>query len=83
MSTHVTSDELLHKVKTKFNAPSTLRLQYKDEDEEMVIMIDDDDFNMARQICRMRTNSSNPERMEIWYMPKDGDIILNEVRKTA
>ena len=66
MSTHVTSDELLHKVKTKFNAPSTLRLQYKDEDEEMVIMIDDDDFNMARQICRMRTNSSNPERMEIW-----------------
>ncbi|KAG2216705.1 hypothetical protein INT45_013628 [Circinella minor] len=66
MSTHVTFDELLHKVKTKFNAPSTLRLQYKDEDEEMVIMIDDDDLNMARQICRMRTNSSNPERMEIW-----------------
>ncbi|KAI9251506.1 hypothetical protein BDA99DRAFT_563770 [Phascolomyces articulosus] len=65
MSTHVTFDELLQKVKSKFNAPPSLRLQYKDEDDEMVIMIDDDDLNMARQICRMRTNG-HLERMEIW-----------------
>ncbi|KAI8137150.1 hypothetical protein BJV82DRAFT_547468 [Fennellomyces sp. T-0311] len=64
MSTTVTFDELLHKVRHKFNAPPTLRLQYKDEDDEMVIMIDDDDLSMARQICRMRNGS--PERMEIW-----------------
>ncbi|KAI9494742.1 hypothetical protein BDB00DRAFT_816886 [Zychaea mexicana] len=65
MPTHVTFDELLHKVRHKFNAPPSLRLQYKDEDDEMVIMIDDDDLSMARQICRMR-NGSSPERMEIW-----------------
>ncbi|CDS05545.1 hypothetical protein LRAMOSA08073 [Lichtheimia ramosa] len=66
MPTNITFDELLTRIRSKFNAPPTLRLQYKDEDDEMVIMIDDDDLSMARQICKMRNGDSGVERMEIW-----------------
>ncbi|KAI9312914.1 hypothetical protein BX666DRAFT_1983224 [Dichotomocladium elegans] len=66
MPTNVTFDELLDRIRFKFDAPETIRLQYKDEDDEMVIMIDDDDLNMARQISKMRSGDANIERMEIW-----------------
>ncbi|KAI8372778.1 uncharacterized protein BYT42DRAFT_518823 [Radiomyces spectabilis] len=59
----ITFDDLLLRIREKFKAPPTMRLQYKDEDDEMVLMIDDEDLNMARQINRLRNGM---EKMEIW-----------------
>lgn len=62
-----TFDELIHRVRDKLHAPPHTRLQYKDEDNEMVLMIDDDDLQMARQIHRVRhTQDLGVEKMEIW-----------------
>ncbi|KAI9299725.1 hypothetical protein BJ944DRAFT_273974, partial [Cunninghamella echinulata] len=63
----ITFEELITRVKEKLNAPANTRLQYKDEDNEMVLMIDDDDLQMARQIHRIRNNQDiGVEKMEIW-----------------
>jgi hypothetical protein len=60
-------DELRQRVREKFGAPPSVRLQYKDEDSEMVLMIDDDDLYMARQISRNHNNSDTGiEKMEMW-----------------
>ncbi|KAI7876640.1 uncharacterized protein EV154DRAFT_451416 [Mucor mucedo] len=59
----ISFDELKFRVRDKFGAPPSIRLQYKDEDNEMVLMIDDDDLFMARQVNR---SSSDVEKMEIW-----------------
>ncbi|CAO3634269.1 unnamed protein product [Cunninghamella blakesleeana] len=64
---NITFEELITRVREKLNAPSNTRLQYKDEDNEMVLMIDDDDLQMARQIHRIRNNQDlGVEKMEIW-----------------
>lgn len=60
----ISFDELKFRVRDKFGAPPSIRLQYKDEDKEMVLMIDDDDLFMARQVNR--SSSSDVEKMEIW-----------------
>lgn len=67
---NITFEDLLSRIKSKFNAPDTLRLQYKDEDDEMVLMIDEDDLHMARQISRARNGDSlsSGEKMEIWCL---------------
>ena len=62
----ISFDELKFRVRDKFNAPPTIRLQYKDEDDEMVLMIDDDDLFMARQVSHNRSNQSDIEKIEIW-----------------
>lgn len=62
---HTTFDEFLNRIRTKLNAPD-VRLQYKDEDDELVLMIDDDDLHMARQIARVRASPDGVERLEIW-----------------
>ncbi|KAI8329943.1 hypothetical protein BC941DRAFT_362131, partial [Chlamydoabsidia padenii] len=62
-----TFSELINRVREKLHAPPHARLQYKDEDNEMVLMIDDDDLQMARQIHRVRHNQDlGVEKMEIW-----------------
>lgn len=64
---NVTFDDLLTRVQAKFNAPNTIRLQYRDEDNEMVLMIDQDDLNMARRLARMRGNiTDSAEKLEFW-----------------
>lgn len=64
---NISFDELLSRIRSKFNGPPSLRLQYKDEDDEMVLMIDEDDLNLARHINRIRNGESGGvERMEIW-----------------
>ncbi|KAG0171764.1 hypothetical protein DFQ30_000447 [Apophysomyces sp. BC1015] len=65
---NITFEDLLNRVREKFNAPMTMRLQYKDEDEEFVLMIDEDDLKMARQINRIRSGDSGVEKMEIWCL---------------
>ncbi|KAI8380370.1 hypothetical protein BD560DRAFT_388060 [Blakeslea trispora] len=63
VSTAITFDELKHRIVDKFAAPPSIRLQYKDEDNEMVLMIDDDDLFMARQVNK---SASDLEKVEIW-----------------
>ncbi|ORZ17651.1 hypothetical protein BCR42DRAFT_412238 [Absidia repens] len=63
----ITFDALISRVREKLHAPAHTRLQYKDEDNEMVLMIDDDDLQMARQIYKVRNNQDlGVEKMEIW-----------------
>ncbi|GAA5816062.1 hypothetical protein MFLAVUS_009584 [Mucor flavus] len=59
----ISFDELKFRVREKLGAPPSIRLQYKDEDNEMVLMIDDDDLFMARQVNRSNTDI---EKMEVW-----------------
>ncbi|OBZ82018.1 hypothetical protein A0J61_09933, partial [Choanephora cucurbitarum] len=63
VSTAITFDELKSRIIDKFTAPPSIRLQYKDEDNEMVLMIDDDDLFMARQVNK---STSDLEKVEIW-----------------
>ncbi|KAI8355116.1 hypothetical protein EDC96DRAFT_466076 [Choanephora cucurbitarum] len=63
VSTAITFDELKSRIIDKFAAPPSIRLQYKDEDNEMVLMIDDDDLFMARQVNK---STSDLEKVEIW-----------------
>lgn len=63
VSNQITFDELKSRIQDKFGVPASIRLQYKDEDDEMVLMIDDDDLFMARQVNKI---SNELEKMEIW-----------------
>ncbi|KAL7313307.1 hypothetical protein PS15m_007067 [Mucor circinelloides] len=63
VSNQITFDELKSRIQEKFGVPASIRLQYKDEDDEMVLMIDDDDLFMARQVNKI---SNELEKMEIW-----------------
>ncbi|KAL9547480.1 hypothetical protein MBANPS3_006146 [Mucor bainieri] len=63
VSNQITFSELKARIQEKFNEPGPIRLQYKDEVDEMVLMIDDDDLRMARQLNKM---SNECEKMEIW-----------------
>ncbi|KAI8091199.1 uncharacterized protein B0P05DRAFT_526528 [Gilbertella persicaria] len=63
VSTSITFEELKMRIIDKFGAPPSIRLQYKDEDNEMVLMIDDDDLFMARQLNK---STSDLEKIEIW-----------------
>ncbi|KAI9251941.1 hypothetical protein BDA99DRAFT_521594 [Phascolomyces articulosus] len=62
--------ELLTRVRAKFNASESLRLQYKDEENVMVLMIDQDDLNMARYLSRERNAAMTQhpvlEKLELW-----------------
>lgn len=75
---NITFEDLLSRIKSKFNAPDTLRLQYKDEDDEMVLMIDEDDLHMARQISRARNGDSlsSGEKMEIWCLAWIANLVF-------
>ncbi|KAL0075727.1 hypothetical protein F4703DRAFT_1966600, partial [Phycomyces blakesleeanus] len=62
----ITFNELLGRVREKFGAPPSTRLQYKDEEEEMVLMIDDDDLHLVRQTSRQKHGDFGVEKIEIW-----------------
>lgn len=57
---NVTFSELVSKIQQKYNSPKPLRLKYKDEDQELVLMTDDDDLEFARSIVR------RPDRLDVW-----------------
>ncbi|KAF9969593.1 hypothetical protein BGZ73_007995 [Actinomortierella ambigua] len=61
--------ELMLKVQEKFQSDRPLRLKYKDEDNHMLSMIDDDDWLMAQQV-HMET-MGNLDRMELWVFDDD------------
>ncbi|OZJ05836.1 hypothetical protein BZG36_00905 [Bifiguratus adelaidae] len=68
----VTFDELVHQVQEKFDAPQPLRLKYKDEDDEFVLMIEQDDLDMCRKVHLIKdghqrgTPPPRVEKLEIW-----------------
>ncbi|KAG0235177.1 hypothetical protein BGW41_000887 [Actinomortierella wolfii] len=64
-----TLQELMQKVQEKFQSDRPLRLKYKDEDNHMLSMIDDDDWLMAQQV-HMET-MGNLDRMELWVFDDD------------
>lgn len=67
-------DDLLARIRVKFDSAQPLRLQYKDEENELVLMIDQDDLAMARHIARLRSNhktsqsSGGLEKLELWCL---------------
>ncbi|GAN07176.1 conserved hypothetical protein [Mucor ambiguus] len=68
-STDVNYQELKSRIVEKFKTYSnSIQLAYKDEEHEKVLIIDDDDLDMARQINRVRHQheQSAVEKLEIW-----------------
>ncbi|KAG1122541.1 hypothetical protein G6F42_011382 [Rhizopus arrhizus] len=68
-STDVDYQELKLRIAEKFRTnPDTIQLAYKDEEDEKVLIIDDEDLDMARQINRARHQhkQSAVEKLEIW-----------------
>ena len=70
VSAYISFHNLLYKIHEKFDVSSTLRIQYKDEDNVLVLMIDQDDLDLARQIARAQAKASNDgapvEKLELW-----------------
>ncbi|RUS13000.1 hypothetical protein BC937DRAFT_86512, partial [Endogone sp. FLAS-F59071] len=60
--------DLTRRVQEKFDAPSPLRLSYHDEENELVLMIDQEDFQMAKAISRAKETGAvgAVEKLELW-----------------
>ncbi|KAI9277568.1 hypothetical protein BY458DRAFT_453140 [Sporodiniella umbellata] len=70
VSSTITFDELVKKILEKFNIQDAILLNYKDEESEHVLLIDDEDLDLARQVSR-RTNVKNSlEKLELWCVVK-------------
>ncbi|CAO3703425.1 unnamed protein product [Rhizopus stolonifer] len=66
VSNTITFEQLTAKIQEKFSSPASILLKYKDEEDELVLLIDDDDLQIARHASR-RTNSQNGlEKLELW-----------------
>ncbi|KAF8957488.1 hypothetical protein BGZ46_002178 [Entomortierella lignicola] len=61
--------ELIQRVQEKFQSDRPLKLKYKDEDQHMLSMVDDEDWLMAQQVHRDTTGSL--DRMELWCFDDD------------
>ncbi|KAF9993029.1 hypothetical protein BGZ80_006780 [Entomortierella chlamydospora] len=61
--------ELIQQVQKKFQSDRPLKLKYKDEDQHMLSMIDDEDWLMAQQVHRETTGSL--DRIELWCFDDD------------
>lgn len=78
----ITFSQLAERIQQKFNSPVPLRLKYKDEDDEFVIMTDQEDMDIARGILRSgpRTPSSishpSVDKLEIWCIAEPSNTYL-------
>ncbi|KAF9186711.1 hypothetical protein BGZ51_001792 [Haplosporangium sp. Z 767] len=61
--------ELMQRVQEKFQSDRPLKLKYKDEDQHMLSMVDDEDWLMAQQVHMEITGSL--DRMELWCFDDD------------
>lgn len=67
VSNSITFEELMSKIREKFNAPSSILLKYKDEENELVLLIDNDDLQIARQVYKRFASGKNElEKLELW-----------------
>ncbi|KAF9274159.1 hypothetical protein BGZ88_003221 [Linnemannia elongata] len=62
-------EELIQRIQEKFQADRPLKLKYKDEDQHMLSMVDDEDWLMAQQVHMETTGSL--ERMELWCFDEE------------
>ncbi|KAI1320198.1 hypothetical protein EDD11_001803 [Mortierella claussenii] len=62
--TDTTLQELIQRVQEKFQSDRPLKLKYKDEDQHMLSMTDDEDWLMAKQAQMGLAGSL--DRMELW-----------------
>lgn len=68
-STDINYQELKSRIAEKFKTNTDIiQLAYKDEENEKVLIIDDEDLDMARQInkTRYQHKQSTVEKLEIW-----------------
>lgn len=56
----ISFEELSEKIQRKFSCRSPLKLKYKDEDQELVMLGDDDDLALAR------TFSQKEDKLNVW-----------------
>lgn len=69
-SIDINFQELKMKISEKFDTdPDTIQLSYKDEEQERVLIVDDEDLEMARQINQAKSlvqQHPSMEKLEIW-----------------
>lgn len=70
VSSSITFEELKMRIQEKFNTPHSILLQYKDEENELVLLIDNDDLQIARQVCRRANTKNDLEKIELWCVDK-------------
>ncbi|KAG1452940.1 hypothetical protein G6F55_008403 [Rhizopus delemar] len=68
VSSQIRFEELVLRIQEKFNISNSILLQYKDEENELVLLIDNDDLQIARQVVakKMNTTRNDLEKLELW-----------------
>lgn len=68
VSSQIGFEELVLRIQEKFNISNSILLQYKDEENELVLLIDNDDLQIARQVVakKMNTTRNDLEKLELW-----------------
>ncbi|KAF9142753.1 hypothetical protein BGX30_002289 [Mortierella sp. GBA39] len=62
-------EELIQRIQEKFQVDRPLKLRYRDEDQHMLSMVDDDDWLMAQQVHMETTGSL--DRIELWCFDEE------------
>ncbi|ORX86389.1 hypothetical protein K493DRAFT_341641 [Basidiobolus meristosporus CBS 931.73] len=63
---NVTFDGLLNRIKEKFGIDGSVKLKYRDEDDELVLITDQDDLDLARGLLDDDADSGLSDRLEVW-----------------
>ncbi|ORY03906.1 hypothetical protein K493DRAFT_334129 [Basidiobolus meristosporus CBS 931.73] len=64
---NVTFQVLLSRIQEKYDmVDRVLKLKYRDEDDELVLITDQDDLNMARGLLDDHSNATLSDRLELW-----------------
>ncbi|RKO85375.1 hypothetical protein BDK51DRAFT_46206 [Blyttiomyces helicus] len=62
----VTHSDLASRIQKKFAAPAPLKLKYKDEDGELVLITDQEDLDVAMAAAGV---DGGADRLEVWCFP--------------
>ncbi|KAK9681318.1 hypothetical protein K7432_015675 [Basidiobolus ranarum] len=64
---NATFQALLNRIKEKYGVTQgSLKLKYRDEDDELILITDQDDLDMARGLPNDNPNSGLSDRLELW-----------------
>ncbi|KAG1439187.1 hypothetical protein G6F56_012370 [Rhizopus delemar] len=66
VSNTITFEQLTTKIQEKFSSPASILLKYKDEEDELVLLIDNDDLQIARHVSRRNNSQNGLEKLELW-----------------
>lgn len=59
-----TYEDLLYRIQDKFNTSKPLRIKFRDEDGSLVLMTDDDDLLLAREVYAI--GGGGEGKFEVW-----------------